>query len=55
MTSIIKDAINAMKDASNKKVVSNLVSGALTKAVKSGPVSTIYQSTTNANRRMVKE
>jgi len=50
-----KSAINAMKDASNKKVVSNLVSGALTKAVKSGPVSTIYQSTTNANRRMVKD
>ena len=50
-----KKAINAMKDASNKKVVSNLVSGALTKAVKSGPVSTIYQSTTNVNRRMVKD
>ena len=44
-----------MKNASNKKVVSNLVSGALTKAVKSGPVSTIYQSTTNADRRMVKD
>ena len=50
-----KKAINAMKNASNKKVVSNLVSGALMKAVKSGPVSTIYQSTTNADRRMVKD
>ena len=44
-----------MKAASNKKVVSKLVSGALAKAVKSGPVSTIYQSTTDANRRKVKD
>ena len=49
-----KKAINAMKEASNKKVVSNLVSGALTKAIKSGPVTTIYQSSTNANRDKVK-
>ena len=49
-----KKAIDAMKDASNKKVISNLVSGALTKAVKSGPVTTIYQSSTNANRNRVK-
>ena len=49
-----KKAIDAMKNASNKKVVSNLVSGALTKAIKSGPVTTIYQSATNANREKVK-
>ena len=49
-----KKAIDAMKNASNKKVVSNLVSGALTKAIKSGPVTTIYQSSTNANRDKVK-
>ena len=49
-----KKAIDAMKDASNKKVVSNLVSGALTKAIKSGPVTTIYQSSTDANRDKVK-
>ena len=49
-----KKAIDAMKEASNKKVVSNLVSGALTKAIKSGPVTTIYQSSTNANRNRVK-
>ncbi|MDB4345945.1 hypothetical protein OAA41_00080 [bacterium] len=49
-----KKAIDAMKEASNKKVVSNLVSGALTKAIKSGPVTTIYQSSTDANRNRVK-
>jgi hypothetical protein len=49
-----KKAINAMKEVSDKKVVSNLVSGALTKAIKSGPVTTIYQSSTNANRDKVK-
>ena len=49
-----KKAIDAMKNASNKKVVSNLVSGALTKAIRSGPVTTIYQSSTNANRDKVK-
>ena len=50
-----RKAINEMKAVSNKKVVSKLVSGALAKAVKSGPVSTIYQSTTEANRRRVKD
>jgi hypothetical protein len=50
-----RKAINEMKAVSNKKVVSKLVSGALAKAVKSEPVTTIYQSATDANRRMVKK
>jgi hypothetical protein len=50
-----KKAINEMKAASDRKVVSSMVGGALAKAVKSEPVTTIYQSATDANRRVVKK
>ena len=50
-----KKAINEMKNVSNKKAVSNLVGGALAKAVKAGPVTTVYQSSTNANRIALKQ